>query len=583
MSDHASGYVDRIAIQHRLFAQLSAMFAKEVPLYGGSLAVNLATNRTVCDLLGARHPGFTITDEQIDRTSGERHGAIRIGRPDEYRWITRFFAVFGMEPHNYYDMSSVGAKSQPVVATAFRSTLNPEHRVFSSLLRTDYFDADTRARIESLLSTRTVFSERAKELIARDEQQGGLSASDAEALIDEATARIFKWTGRARDHGLYTELCDNGFKIAADIACFESHHLNHLTPNTFWIDLYTTSMRRAMGLYDDARFRQQATQALEMLNENADRHYMRLHFRHLTQDDIDGYGSVAASAVVSKIAGYVDALAERLQHPDCRLHVLKHSGFKDHTEGPAAGVSVLLRQDAYKALTEPVTFVNPDGSTVDTVHTARFGEIEQRFYATTPSGRAMYDQCLNVLEAQKGEEPGLATRDVDGYRAMQAQIFSTFPQTLDGLLDHGLVFGRFAPTEAGIAAAGMIEAATVIGRDGRMNIQTLRQRGFVRGEGLRYEDFLPVSAAGIFASNLDQYGTKGIGERDAFPQDRFEEVLGRSIVDTTSVYRALEAKSLLETFATLGLVDAMDATQRGELERDVAFLDGVTTLAGVVA
>jgi uncharacterized glyoxalase superfamily metalloenzyme YdcJ len=48
--------------------------------------------------------------------------------------------------------------------------------------------------------------------------------------------RIFKWTGQARDYQLYQDLAAGGFKIAADIACFNSHHLNHLTPNTLgWI------------------------------------------------------------------------------------------------------------------------------------------------------------------------------------------------------------------------------------------------------------------------------------------------------------------------------------------------------------
>jgi uncharacterized glyoxalase superfamily metalloenzyme YdcJ len=77
-----------------------------------------------------------------------------------------------------------------------------------------------------------------------------------------------------------------------------------------------------------------------------------------------------------------------LQQDDLALSKLKHSGFKDFTEGPPEDTPVLLRQDSYKALTEQVKFRNADGSVVDTVHTARFGEIEQRFYATTAKGRA---------------------------------------------------------------------------------------------------------------------------------------------------------------------------------------------------
>src|SRR5690606_16638963 len=144
-------------------------------------------------------------------------GAIRIGRPDEYRWITKFFAAFGMEPHNYYDMTNVGAKSQPIVATAFRSRLNPEHRVFCSLLMTDYFDPQTRERIETALAKRQVFSDRAKELVEKNAQQGGLNEEDATELVREGTGRIFKWTGKAHDFRLYEDLSKAGFKIAADI------------------------------------------------------------------------------------------------------------------------------------------------------------------------------------------------------------------------------------------------------------------------------------------------------------------------------------------------------------------------------
>src|SRR5436190_3124518 len=150
---------DKVEMQHRLFAELSRMFGQEVPLYDKALLVNRHTNQTVCALLGQKFPGFSLSDAQLDKTSGERHGAIRIGKPSEYRLICRFFAAFAMEPHNYYDMTNVGAKSQPIIATAFRSRLNPEHRVFTSLLVTDYFDPATRERIEALLATREVFSD----------------------------------------------------------------------------------------------------------------------------------------------------------------------------------------------------------------------------------------------------------------------------------------------------------------------------------------------------------------------------------------------------------------------------------------
>ena len=553
MPDHA----DKIEMQNRLFAELSAMFGKEVPLYDKALAVNAVCNRAVCDLLAVRHPGFAVSDEEIERTSGERHGAIRIGRPDEYRLIARFFACFGMEPHNFYDMTAIGTKSQPVIATAFRSPRKPEHRVFTSLLMTDYFDGPTKQRIDAALTDRQVFSNRALELIDKSEGDGGLSWDDADALIAEATGRIFKWTGRAHDFKLYTDLCEGGFKIAADIACFERHHLNHLTPNTLCMDAYTAAMKLCMGESDRATFEKHATRALEQMLLMSGRDWLTLHFKHLGGDRFAMAGDADVdSAMLSK---QVTALADRLGQPNLDLRSLPHSGFKDFTEGPAGDTPVLLRQDAYKALTEPVTFVEADGSETKSSHTARFGEIEQRFYATTLAGRAMYDQCLAAFEEARANHPDLAKTDEAAFSKLQREAFASFPKTLQGLLDSKLAYAEYAATDTGQAAAGEISTT---------DMQELVKQGHATREGLRYEDFLPVSAAGIFASNLNQYGTASTAaKRPEYSREQLEEIMGRRIVDTDAAYAAVDARSRLETYAALGLLERVPAGERERLER----------------
>jgi uncharacterized glyoxalase superfamily metalloenzyme YdcJ len=553
-------FADRVEMQNRLFAELSALFAREVPMYDRSLLVNRVCNRTVCELVGRLHLGFEIQEAQLDRTSGERHGAIRIGRPDEYRWIGRFFGCFAMEPHNFYDMTSVGSKSQPIIATAFRSLVRPEHRVFTSLLMTDYFDPRTRGRIEALLATRQVFSARAKELIERCERQGGLAREDFEALIHEATERIFRWTGRARDHALYQHLCKTGFKIAADIACFESHHLNHLTPNTFCMDLYVASMKHCLGELDEAGFRARATLALARLCKAADRDWLRLHFKHLSHAEIDSYQAGMVEAV--DIGRWVDALVMTFRGDSFQLSRLKHAGFKDFTEGPSEDTPILLRQDAYKALTEPVQFREADGSVVDTVHTARFGEIEERGYATTPKGRTLYDDCLAQADALREKDPTLPARDFAAYEAIYARPFRPFPKTLPALLAQELVFGRYAATPKGRASRGAVRS---------VDVAELLAQGLLQVEGLRYEDFLPVSAAGIFASNLNQYGTESTAAvKPTYSQTQLEAILGKPIVDATIVYRGMEAASLLAAFQDLGVQDILPADRRRELEEAVA-------------
>lgn len=551
-------HADKIEMQNRLFAELSAMFGAEVPLYDKALAVNAVCNRAVCDVLAVRHPGFAVSDEEIERTSGERHGAIRIGRPDEYRLIARFFACFGMEPHNFYDMTAIGAKSQPVIATAFRSPHKPEHRVFTSLLMTDYFDEATKERIEGALADRRVFSDRAIALIDKCEGEGGLGWDDANALIAEATGRIFKWTGRAHDYQLYTDLSEGGFKIAADIACFERHHLNHLTPNTLCMDVYTAAMKYCMGESDRATFAKRATRALERMLLMSDTDWLTLHFKHLGAERIEGAGEADVDSAM--LASHVAALADRLEHDDLDLTKLPHSGFKDFTEGPSADTPVLLRQDAYKALTEPVVFVEADGSEIEGSHTARFGEIEQRFYATTPAGRAMYDQCLAAFEEARANEPDLASRDEEAFLRMQREAFASFPDSLEGLLEKGLVYAQYAPTEAGrAAAAGSIDTA---------DMADLVRRGYATREGLRYEDFLPVSAAGIFASNLSQYGTASTAaNRPEYAREQLEEIMGKRLIDTDAAYAAMDAGSRLGVYEALGLLDSVAKPERERLER----------------
>ncbi|MEQ8317412.1 MAG: DUF1338 family protein [Phycisphaerales bacterium] len=553
-------HADPIEMQNRLFAELSAMFGREVPLYDKALAVNAACNRVVCDVLAMRHPGFAVSDEEIERTSGERHGAIRIGRPDEYRLIARFFACFGMEPHNFYDMTAIGAKSQPVIATAFRSPHKPEHRVFTSLLMTDYFDEATKKRIEDALADRRVFSERAIELLGKHEAEGGLVWDDANELIAEATGRIFKWTGRAHDHQLYTDLCDGGFKIAADIACFERHHLNHLTPNTLCMDVYTAAMKFCMGQSDRTTFEKRATRSLERMLLMSGNDWLTLHFKHLGTERIAAAGEADVDS--GMLRTHVGALADRLAQDDLDLTRLPHAGFKDFTEGPSADTPVLLRQDAYKALTEPVLFEEADGTQIEGSHTARFGEIEQRFYATTPAGRAMYDQCLAAFEEARAGEPDLAHRDEEAFLAMQRNAFASFPDSLEGLLERELVYARYAPTDAGRAAAGTIETT---------DVRELVRLGYATREGLRYEDFLPVSAAGIFASNLSQYGTASTAaKRPEYAREQLEEIMGKRLIDTDAAYASVDARSRLATYEALGVLERLGPHERERLDRAAA-------------
>ena len=159
---------------------------------------------------------------------------------------------------------------------------------------------------------------------------------------------------------------------------------------------------------------------------------------------------------------------------------------------PRRRVPILLRQTSFAALSEPVLFPTPGGDTAGT-HTARFGEIEQRGAALTPEGRALYDRLL--ARAQDAVADGMP------HEAATRDVFAGFPDDLGSLRDAGLAF--FRPDTS---------------------------------EPILYEDFLPVSAAGIFRSNLDRDdrpdGLSG-GERS-----RFEAALGARVLDEMALYAA---------------------------------------------
>jgi uncharacterized glyoxalase superfamily metalloenzyme YdcJ len=438
--------ISKNQLRKRLFRSLSEMYAAEVPLYDKLLETVLAVNRQVA----TEQPDLVPAGRNIEELSAERHGAIRLGKPEEMRGMARFFACLDMYPVNFYNLAEAGAKSQPIISTAFRPLGDADHRVFCSLLMTDYFDHATRERVESALKDRRIFPYKLLRLIEVSEQEGDLSEKQSEEFIGEART-LFSWRGQARDHALYRHLVANRVNIAADIACFPNPHLNHLTPNTLDIDRLYAEMSRRLG---------------------------------------------------AEYAGF------------------DHKGMKDSIEGPPRRkVPILLRQTSYKALDEKVVFTENDGTTIEATHTARFGEIEERGIAMTPEGRARYDAAI-----ARSENGGLP----------YAECFSGIPDDFDELWRSGLIYIQYK-LKSGINPANL----------SGMHLEQAIGRELVACVPVRYEDFLPVSAAGIFASNLEQYGTRPQGEsRKAYSKGLLESYLDFDITESDQLYAAEMTGSL---------------------------------------
>lgn len=428
-------------------AAMSAMYKDEVPAYGTLVDIVEGVNDRI---LHQDSNSLALTPgEDTARISAERHGAIRLGTAQELAMMARVFAVMGMEPVGYYDLS---VASVPVHSTAFRPVersalaANP-FRVFTSLLRLELIeDATLRAKAADVLSKRRIFTEGAIALTQKAEAEGGLSGDEVTQFVSEVL-ETFRWHPEACVEAEVFDGLIAAHRLIADVVSFKGPHINHLTPRTLDID---------------------AAQA-DMIDQG-----------------------LPAKAVV---------------------------------EGPPRrNCPILLRQTAFKALNEPIRFP-ADGGWTQGHHTARFGEIEQRGAALTPKGRALYDQLLAEVRAQI--LPAADGSNAAAYVAKLEDVFAAFPDDWAEMHRQGLAYFKYA------AGPGPAQDE---------NVDALLSTGALTLSPIIYEDFLPVSAAGIFQSNLGDEARSN--DQVASSREKFVAALGKPVADEFALYQALQAASL---------------------------------------
>ncbi|MFU8927905.1 VOC family protein [Acinetobacter puyangensis] len=449
-------------IRSKFSALMSDMYQNEVPLYGELVdLVKDVNNITLIKNSRLQHQ-LEQTGE-LSRLSQERHGAIRIGKPEELFNMRRIFAVMGMQPVGYYDLVPAGV---PVHSTAFRAvdaqSLNVSpFRIFTSLLRLELIDDENlRQLAEQTLAKRQIFTEQALALTEKFEQQGGLNAEDAERFVTEVL-ETFRWhTDAPVTKELYQALHDQ-HRLIADVVAFKGPHINHLTPRTLDIDVVQVGM----------------------------------HER-----------DIPPKAVI---------------------------------EGPPRrNCPILLRQTSFKALQEKVNFLNADAQQEGS-HTARFGEIEQRGVALTPKGRELYDQLLSKTRQILGGAP--TESNAAQYMALLAENFAAFPDSYAELRDQELAYFYYYLNADAAVTANKVWT--------EQDLPQLIQQGAVSIEPIVYEDFLPVSAAGIFQSNLGDHGQTSY--QTVSNQDLFEQCLGAQVLDEIALYAETQQHSIAKVLAQL--------------------------------
>lgn len=454
-------------IRARFSSAMSVMYRDEVAAYGTLMELVACVNDETLAAEPDLKERLDATDS-LERISEERHGAIRLGTAEELATLRRIFAVMGMWPVGYYDLSTAGV---PVHSTAFRPIgeealkLNP-FRVFTSLLRLDLIaDEALRAEAAAILASRQIFTPKALELTEKAERDNGLDQDDAARFVAEVL-ETFRWHDKANvELAMYHRLHD-AHRLIADVVSFKGPHINHLTPRTLDIDKVQARMSE--------------------------------------------YG-IAPKAVV---------------------------------EGPPTRkCPILLRQTSFKALEESVSFHDGEDGWQAGTHTARFGEIEQRGVALTPKGRALYDKLLE--DTRRIVRPAADGSNAEAYQAALAEVFKAFPDNWVDIRAHGLGYFSYSLTDKGRRGVASVS-----------DPEQLIVDGYICFDAIVYEDFLPVSAAGIFQSNL---GDGAQQEFAASPnQMRFEVDLGASVLNEFDHYASIQKASLESCLAALSARQAAE-------------------------
>ena len=464
--------VSSTELRTRFAARLSSLYGVEVPAYRTLVEVSQEVNQRVITREGAAAERLG----SIDRVTAERHGAIRVGTPEELAQVSRVFGALGMSPCGFYDLRDAAPAPVPVVSTAFRPldraelAANP-FRVFTSMLVPEdrrFFDPDLAGRLQSFLASRELFPDELLALADVAIEHGELSGTDADRFLDLAAA-AFALSPDPVDRAWYTEL-ERVSGVAADIGGVTTTHINHLTPRVLDIDDLYASMQ---------------ARGIEMISE--------------------------------------------IQGPP-------------RWDGPA----VLLRQTSFRALSEPRTFRGADGEISRGSLRVRFGEVEARGVALTPAGRDRYDELVATVDRRLAEDPAL------GRAHVAPEVWNRgLPTTELDLCLAGLAFFTFQVAPSAVAGRTTPEQAAALEQG---EVDALILAGVLQPEPIVYEDFLPRSAAGIFASNLTDGGTmdaeQGGAERDA---DWMADVMAKAVNVPEELYAREASTSLSAAESVLGL------------------------------
>lgn len=484
----------------------SAMYGSELPEYNRFIAPVRDSNLQQLE----KNPDPSIRRETLME---EKHGAIRVPGPEEMRIVARIFAVIGMHPVEFYDMTILGAKSLPMIATAFRaidkSIEESAFRMFCSMLHVASVSPALKDEVLAELGkNRKLYPKFSHELLAMldmAERQGGFEEADAKQFTALVVEAFSMHKDKIVDFAVYSKLRKVSDPLA-DIV-LESPVLNHLTP-------------RALDIED----------AVDKLNSAGIPMQTAIQGPPIRLDGVQiQLNQIARIAAGEDVYVAVDPkVLDDFEHDPSASLDLK-------AKAPRIELQQGEKVDGYMVRVAAALGTNP---VVIIHHKARFGEIESRGVALTVEGEAAY----SAYEIESESDPATKAAKIERFK-------SEYPKTHRQLHDLGWAYYTYRVTGSGNAEKWQ-------GETQHLTISQLLDSGYVTIVPQPYHDFLPFSAAAIFRANSTE-GTQGIdnSHKDASNNKKaLEKAMGVLITSRHDIHQREQAESVRQVYDELKIV-----------------------------
>lgn len=429
-----------------------------------------------------------------ERVLEEKHGAIRVSTPEEMRLFSRIFKLMGMHPVEFYDLTPLGI---PMIATAFRpidaSIEQSAFRMFTSMLHPDYIPEEVKPEVEKILNQRKNNPKFSKKLLNLLTTAEQRELNNKEAkTFIKELVAVFKLESSKPIYFPLYKSLREKNDVYADNICV-GINLNHLTPRAF--DILDAQKR----LVDAGVPMKDGGIEGPVIRQNAE--------------------NIQLNQTSRKAPGELITVTSS---PD--ILNLYHDNKKQYDF--LKNTAPILRMEKNQSVNDYLALINETLKTHKLVlieHKARFGEIESRHVALTQPGETLYQK----LKSENKFEHDFPKTHEQMFE--QNLAYYTVEVNPNKKLDHKLV---------------------------NTDLNFLVKNQYVTLVPQTYEDFLAVSAAGIFKSNLSN-GVQNLQHKTKQSSDDnhllLEKAMGTKILSRHDLALAEQTRSQKEAYKILGL------------------------------